>query len=50
MCSSDLYGLSPDASAEGFAKAQALAEQINQAGMINVKILEIGRASCRERV
>ena len=35
------YGLSPDASAEGFAKAQALAEQINQAGMINVKILEL---------
>ena len=35
------YGLSPDASAEGFAKAKALAEQINQAGMINVKILEL---------
>lgn len=35
------YGLSPDASAEGFAKAQALAEQINQAGMINLKILEL---------
>lgn len=32
------YGLSPSASAAGFQKAQALAQQINQSGMISVKL------------
>ncbi|MEM9946010.1 MAG: YggS family pyridoxal phosphate-dependent enzyme [Cyanobacteria bacterium P01_D01_bin.36] len=35
------YGLSPSASAAGFAKAQDLAKRINQSGMIRAKMTEL---------